>query len=136
MRITLNELRHYSALQQNLLFTLFKSQTKLLTEHNFRSELQKKGSIIFEAKRWNYYRHGDGIFFTDGKYEVDAIKYIFLAPSGFDAWRLRVYFESLGKSCSEKLIDNSLREHELVNSINKYPHTNVYVFNMSILNIN
>ena len=73
------------------------------------------------------------MFFTDGDLEVDAIKHIFAEPSGLEAWRLKVYFQSIGAEFSESYIEKLLQTYEEKIYLYKYPFKNLYVLNMSSL---
>lgn len=136
MKLTLRHLKSYSALQQRLLFSLFGSIDEPLGEGNFRSSLPLTGSIISNSEEWVYRRHGDGVHFSNGKAEVDAIKYIFAAPSGFEAWRIKLYFESLGEKLSEESITMFLKKYVEEGCLYKYPFKDLYVLNISCFGVN
>jgi len=130
MELSLTHIQRYSALQQRLLFALFNSIDEPLDEKNFRVSVPTTGSIVTNSKEWLYRRHGDGVFFTDGKSEVDAIKYIFTEPSGFEAWRLMLHYESIGENYSERMIGKLIQNWAAKGYLYKYPFRDFYVLNI------
>jgi hypothetical protein len=62
-------------------------------------EIPQAGEMELDGRRWQYTRHGGGVAFYDpsSRRSID-VHDKFDRPHMFDAWRLHLYFGSLGRT--------------------------------------
>ncbi len=78
----------------------------------YLTEVPSTGSVEFKRQIWTFYKHGQGVMFTeiDGKRRID-LHDAAAGPDRVDAWRLATYLGGLGRE-GEKLITRAVGHQE------------------------
>lgn len=102
------EVRRFVELQAALLTALHTQHAADLDPRYWLREVPRNGDVTLQGRTWGYFRHGAGFTFIEEGSErevnahnnTDVLEYV-------DAWRLRCYFGSLGRT-GVKLIERAL----------------------------
>lgn len=91
----------YIIIQSRILSVFFSEYPNSLSGEYLFENCPRKGKIMVDGSKWSFRRHGAGISFDNLSSGVEVSAHVHPDdPNHIDAWRLKLYMESLNPNTS------------------------------------